>query len=105
MTQHAFDFTAPIAPSSSPLARHCSQQGAQSAQERIGRQCLALITLYRQRGPQTDVEAATALGIERTSICARRNELRRRGLVEAVATKRNEETGISNTTWGLSSSR
>lgn len=99
--QPQFDFTAPIAPARNPLAKHCSQQGAQSAQERIGRQCLALLTLYRQSGPLTDAEAAQALEIDRSTINARRNELRRRGLVEAVGTKRNEHTGISNTTWGL----
>lgn len=100
--QTAFDFSAPIAPSAVPLARHCSSMGARHAQERFARQALALLTLYRQRGPLTDKEAAQALGVERSTINARRNELVKRGLVTAVGVRRSEDTRINNTTWTFS---
>lgn len=94
-------FSPPIAPALDPVARHCSSMGALSASERIGRQCLALLTLYRQHGPFTDAEAAARLRVERTTICARRHELIARGLVQRVGTRKHATTLISNTTWGL----
>jgi hypothetical protein len=83
------------------LSRHCSAQGAIAAAERCGRQALTLLALYRARGPLTDAQAAEAMGIERTSINARRNALRKLGLVQAVDAVKNTQTGISNTRWGL----
>jgi len=82
------------------LSRHCSHQGALSAFERVGRQALELLTAYRQRGPLTDAAAAQVLGVERTTINARRAELRRRGLVQAVDTVKGAH-GVANTRWGL----
>lgn len=99
-SQPAFDFTTPIAPSGSPLARHASWLGAISGQERVGRQCLALLQLYRDEGPLTDREAAKRLGVERTTINARRGELVKRGWVVAVDLVETE-TGVKNTRWGL----
>jgi Fic family protein len=99
--QPDLDFTAPIAPSRSPIAKHCSALGAKSAEERIGRQCLQLLTAYQQRGPLTDSEASKVLGVERSTINARRSELVRRGLVEAVGSAKNPETGVRNTRWGI----
>lgn len=84
-----------------PLARHCSHQGAVAASERVGRQCVELLSAYALHGPLTDAEAAKHLGVERSTINARRAELKARGLVSAHGTKKNETTGISNTTWGL----
>ncbi len=99
--QPDFDFSAPIAPSSSRLARHTSAMGALDANERIGRQCLRLLTLYRERGPMADWEAADLLCLYRSTINARRNNLIARGLVQAIDTAKNPKTGISNTRWGL----
>jgi len=82
------------------LSRHCSHQGAVGASERVGRQCLALLTAYRERGPLTDAAAAQMLGVERTTICARRNELKRRGLVQAVDTVKGDY-GVNNVRWGF----
>lgn len=84
-----------------PVPRHCSYAGAKDASERVGRQCLALLTAYATHGPLTDREAATALGLERTTINARRNELRRRQLVRVCGTVKNTATGVRNTRWGL----
>ena len=91
----------PVAPALDPVSRHCSSMGALDASERVGRQCLALLTIYRQRGPLTDAEAADAMRVDRTTVNARRNELVSRGLVARVGTKKNALTHISNTTWGL----
>jgi len=85
------------------LSRHCSAQGAISAKERCGRQALALLALYRARGPLSDAQAAEAMGIERTSVNARRNSLVKLGLVVAVDAVKNPQTGINNTRWGLAS--
>src|SRR5678816_3276416 len=82
------------------LSRHSSYQGAVSASERVGRQCLALISAYKDHGPLTDAQAAQVLGVERTTINARRAELRKRGLVQAIDTIKGEH-GVSNTRWGL----
>lgn len=101
MAQSHFDFTAPFS-GSTPLSKHTSWLGAQSAAERIGRQALALLTAYQDRGPLTDVEAAAVLNVERSTINARRNELVRRGLVAAIGATANVRTGIRNVTWGLS---
>jgi hypothetical protein len=83
------------------LSRHTSALGAVDAQDRIGRQCLALLTAYREYGPLTDAEAAVRLQVERSTINARRAELRRRRLVDLVDTVTNPETGIRNCRWGL----
>jgi DNA-binding Lrp family transcriptional regulator len=74
--------------------------GAVSGAERVGRQCLALLSLYREQGPLTDAEAASLMEVERTTICARRNELRRRGLVKAIDTVVGHYL-IRNMRWGL----
>ncbi len=84
-----------------PMARHCGYQGARHAAERVGRQCLALLALYRGHGPLTDARAAFLLRLERTTINARRNELVKLGLVRAVDTEKNDTTGIRNVRWGL----
>jgi len=90
---------------STPMSLHCSAEGAKSAAERCGRQALALLALYRARGPLTDADAADAMGIERTSINARRNALVRLGLVEAYDTIKNARSGISNVRWQLATAK
>lgn len=96
-------FDPPIAPAMTPIARHCSSMGALDAAERSGRQALALLALYRAQGPKTDAEAADALGIERTSVNARRAGLIRLRLVDAApkGIRKNAATGISNSLWGV----
>jgi hypothetical protein len=94
----------PFASSTSPLASHASYQGAESATGRAGEQTLRLLAIYAQRGPTADWEAARLMGVERTSINARRVPLVKRGIVVAVDTAVNGETGIHNTRWGLATS-
>lgn len=100
MAQPAFNFDPPFT-GSSPRTRHASSQGAQDASERVGRQMVTLLTIYRQQGPLTDAEAAERTGLMRTSIIPRRRELMRRGLVVETGFKKNEQTGVRNTTFGL----
>ena len=83
-----------------PISRHCSYEGAQTAAEHAGRLALKLFALYASHGPQTDAEAAMRLGVGRSSINSTRANLVRLGLVQAVGTKKNPETGVNNTTWG-----
>lgn len=87
-----------------PTSRHTSAQGAIAATERIGRQALALLTAYRTHGPLTDAEAADVLGVERTTICARRNELVKRRLVEPVDVVKGRR-GVNNVRWALYADR
>jgi hypothetical protein len=68
---------------STPRSRHASYRGAESAAPRAGSQVWRLWMLYQTCGPQTDHEAAQALGLPLATICARRNSLVSKGLVEA----------------------
>lgn len=91
----------PFADSASPLAGQCSYQGAQAASGRAETQTLRLLELYAKRGPTNDWDAAKVLGIERSTVNARRVPLCRRGIVVAVDKVLNAETGVTNTRWGL----
>lgn len=91
----------PWADSPSPMAAQCSYNGVVAAQERAGTQVERLLELYAKRGPTSDWEAHKALGWERTTVNARRRPLCQRGIVVAVDTVKNADTGISNTRWGL----
>lgn len=94
-------FTAPIQQQGSLRSRHASAEGAKSVSERIGRQMVVLMTAYKQHGPLTDAEAAEKTSIQRSTIIPRRHELMKRGLVVEVGHKRNEQTHVTNTTYGL----
>ena len=95
----------PFASSPSPLAAHTSYQGAQDAAGRAETQTLRLLELYAKRGPTSDWEASQILGVERSSINARRAPLCRRGIVVAVDAVPNGQTGIKNTRWALRETR
>ena len=91
----------PIAPSASPIAKHCSSMGAlvvQPGRENLWRRMLAKYRI----APRTDAEMAEWLGVQRSTINARRAELIAMGLVEDMKrTRKNPVTGVSNTLWGL----
>ena len=84
---------------STSISRHCSYAGAVDAQDRALPQTLRLLTLLKSR-PQgcTDMEAAELLGLERSSINARRRPLVQAGLVYADGT-RPGVTGVRNAVW------
>ena len=82
-----------------PIARQCSYQGAQDAAGRALSQLQRYLRLLAD-GPRTDRQAADALGLERTSINARRNLAVNRAWVEAMGSEPGP-WGIANTRWGL----
>jgi hypothetical protein len=84
-----------------PLSRHTSYQGAEDAKSRALPQTVRYLELLKARYPDgyTDAEAAVRLGLERTSINARRAPCVEAGLVEACGTRERDETGNRNTVW------
>jgi len=84
----------------SPEARQCSYLGAVDAQGRAARQRDAYVALLGERGPLTDQEAADLMGVERSSINARRNEL---GELVTNAGRKMGQRGSPNTLWRLTS--
>lgn len=88
-----------------PLARHCSRLGAEGAAIRAASQVAHYLRLLLDHGPQTDHEAARALGIPVTSVCARRGwcideRYHPTPLVEAAG-KKPGPFGTPNVTWQL----
>ncbi len=85
-----------------PQSRHTSYQGAQDAAPRAANQQVRYLAYLRLRGAQgaTDREAAEYLGLERTSVNARRSELVKAGLVVPGGFRRGP-TGIKNVAWKL----
>jgi predicted ArsR family transcriptional regulator len=88
---------------SSPLARHTSHQGADDAKARALPQVVVYLALLKQAYPDgyTDAEAAARMGVERTSINARRKPLEQAGLVESHGTRERASSGNPNVVWRL----
>lgn len=97
----------PIAPSASPIAKHCSSMGAlamEKPRETYWRTMVMLYSIF----PRTDAEIAARLStsvktIHPSTISARRRELIQQGLVQdlPVGTRKNPKTGVNNSVWGL----
>jgi hypothetical protein len=91
----------------SPLSRHCSALGALDARPRACAQTRRYLRLLIARGDvgSTDWESANLLGIERTSVTARRRPLCM-GEDPWIVTgdTRPGPTGIKNAVWALSTS-
>lgn len=83
-----------------PLTRHCSYLGAVDAQPRAAKQAAALLELYRTAGPLIDHDAAKRLKLPVTTICARRRDLRRLGLIQTHGWERGP-FGVKNTRHGV----
>ncbi len=101
MTQPDFDWTAPVQQGGSIRSRHCSSEGALAAQEVLARQLMKVLTAYGEHGELTDIDVERLTGIQKSSVIPRRRSLQLRGLVMELGTKKNEESGRSNTTYGL----
>lgn len=86
---------------STPNAARCSYEGAKDAQTRAQAQLWAYLAFLKDRGAlgATDREAAEALQLERTSICARRGWLVARGFVGDSGQTRPGPTGTRNVVW------
>ena len=67
------------------VSRHHSFKGAEAAKERALPQVLRYLELLMHQYPDgyTDVEAAELLGVERSTINARRGECTKAGLIQA----------------------
>lgn len=89
-----------VSPSADPTAKHCSRMGAEDVVGRAEAQRERLFNTYTVMGPQTDQEMADFLGIDRSSVIPRRTELMEAGRVQKIGWKRNDATGVANTTWG-----
>jgi predicted ArsR family transcriptional regulator len=85
---------------STTLSRFTSHQGAEDAKDRALSQTIRYLALLKQHDGLTDAEAARLLGIERTSVNARRAPLVKAGLVYAEG-MRQGPTGIRNAVWKL----
>ena len=83
-----------------PLSRHTSHAGAEDAAPRALPQTIRYMAALRQHGGLTDHEAAKVLGLERSSINARRSDLVKAGIVVAEGT-RPGPTGTRNVVWKI----
>lgn len=99
LTQPDLGFSLPFT-GLDPLAQQSSLAGATHALHRASTQLDRLLSLYREHGPKTDHQAAKALKLPVATICARRNELRRQGLVKALTVVKGPFR-VVNTRWGL----
>jgi len=80
-------------------SRHTSYLGAESAKGRAQTQADRYLALLKASPDGlTDMQAARQLGLERSTINARRAELVKSDLVYAGGFRRGE-TGIKNVTW------
>jgi hypothetical protein len=88
---------------SSPLSRHTSFQGAEAATVRALPQTVRLLQLLHDAYPDglTDAESAVRLGVERSSVNARRAPLVAAGLVEAYGTRERASSDLPNVIWRL----
>jgi hypothetical protein len=85
---------------STQQSRHASRAGAEDAAPRALSQSIRYLSLLKMR-PQgcTDAEAADLLGLERSSINARRVPLVKAGLVVADGFRLGPTGKIKNTVW------
>ena len=88
---------------SCPLSTHTSYLGATSASARALPQLVTYLQLLWHAYPDglTDAESAERMGVERSSINARRAPAVQAGLVEAYGARMRASTDTSNTVWRL----
>jgi hypothetical protein len=84
-----------------PLSRFTSHAGAQDAKDRALPQTVRYLALLKESGGLTDAEAATRLGIERSSVNARRVPLVKAGLVVADGVRPGPTGKVLNVVWKL----
>lgn len=84
-----------------PPSRHTSHAGAEDAKPRAENQTIRYLAILKAHGPLTDREAAKLLGIERTSVNARRAPLVKAGIVGPKGFRRGPGRQIKNVVWGL----
>lgn len=93
-------FSLPYVDDGPAISTACSKEGAAFASERVARQALTILTAYATHGPMNDRETEAITTIKDTTVCARRRDLRLRGLIMPYG-KEKAATGVNNTKWGL----
>ena len=95
-------YTASLLPFSGSTiqSRHASHAGAEEAKDRALSQTVRYLELLKEHGGLTDAEAARLMGVERSSVNARRAPLCKAGLVIAEGYRKGP-TGNKNTVWRL----
>ena len=68
---------------------------------KVGKQQARVHEAFKRNGPSTDDQLAAATGLPLSSICARRNELRKMGLVVATIRRRKTRQGGTAKVWRL----
>jgi hypothetical protein len=97
-------YTTPSLPFSgiTSQSKHASYLGAKSAASRVHSQNARYLQLLREHPDGlTDAEAAKLMGIDRTSINARRALLVTQGSVYSDGFRKNPQSGIKNTIWKI----
>ena len=86
-----------------PLSTHTSYLGAASASARALPQLVTYLALLWHAYPDglTDAESAERMGVERSSINARRAPAVQAGLVEPYGTRQRAATETANCVWRL----
>lgn len=87
----------------SPHAAHASRAGAEDAAPRALSQTVRYLAALRTYGGLTDAEAAQRLGLERSSINARRAPLVRAGIVRSNGFRPGPTGKIKNVVWVVAS--
>lgn len=110
MRQAAFDafYQSPVVELSAPVqtqgslrSRHSSAMGAQAVQPKVAEQMARVYAAYQKFGALCDTEVELKTGIQRSSIIPRRRELQKLGLVKEIGHRKNPQSGVSNTTFGV----
>lgn len=99
--QHYIEGALPFG-GSTPQAAHASRAGAEDAAPRALSQTVRYLSALKARPHGlTDAEAATVLGVERSTINARRVPLVKAGLViaDGFRTRRTNGRALKNTVW------
>lgn len=85
---------------STPQSAHTSRAGAEDAAPRALSQTVKYLAILKAYGGTTDREAADLMGIERTSVNARRRPLVTAGIVVPKGFRQGP-TGVKNVVWGI----
>jgi hypothetical protein len=81
----------------------CSKAGAEHALPKAGTQ-MAMVYQALEVGPLSDAQLAERLGYALSVVCARRNELVKRGLVVDAGTQIGK-FGVRNTRWQVATQK
>ncbi len=88
----------PFASGITPQSQHTSRAGAEDAAGRALPQTIRYLRCLKDHGGLTDLEAAKLLGLERSSINARRVPLMKAGIVVSCGFRKGP-TGVKNCVW------